>query len=309
MNRRKFLKETLKYSLTASIALTGVDKLFAAGETLVKDSMIKTPDLIAIKGSTPGKMFEKGIMAMGGMTKFVKKGQKVLVKPNIGWDVAPGLAANTNPELVSTIIRHCYDAGAKKVCVFDHPCDNWQKTYKNSGIEYAVKQAGGIMAPGSSKSDYQKVNVPGGKTLKSADVHELLISSDVFINVPILKNHGSTKITIGMKNLMGCVWDRRYWHITNLQQCIADFAAYRKPDLTVVDAYNVMVENGPRGTGSSDVVKMQSQIISTDIVAADAAATKIFGMEPSDIKYIKMADEKGLGNLNLDKINVKKIYL
>ncbi len=306
MNRRKFIKETLKYGLTAGVALTGVDKLLAASEKVLKEKT--TPDLVAIKGSTPDKMFEKGIAALGGMTNFVKKGQTVLVKPNIGWDVKPELAANTNPKLVSIIIKHCLDAGAKKVYVFDHTCDNWEKAYKNSGIEYAVKQAGGIMVPGNSKSNYQKINIPGGKVLKSQEVHELLITSDVFINVPILKSHGSAKLTIAMKNLMGVVWDRRYWHITDLHQCIADFATYRKPDLTIVDAYNVMTEHGPRGTDGSDLVKMQSQIISTDIVAADAAAAKIFGVEPENIRHIKIAAEKGLGKMNLDEMNIKKLY-
>jgi len=307
MNRRKFIKETLKYGISAGIALTGIDKIFAASQSLIKD--VETPGLIAIKGATPEKMFEKGIMAMGGMTRFIKKGQTVLVKPNIGWDVTPELAANTNPKLVGVIIKHCIDAGAKKVYVFDHTCDNWQKTYKNSGIEYAVKQAGGIMVPGNSVSNYQKVNITGGKILKSTSVHELLISSDVFINVPVLKSHGSAQLTIAMKNLMGVVWDRRFWHITDLHQCIADFTAFRKPDLTIVDAYNVMTEHGPRGTDGSDLVKMQSQIISTDIVAADAAAAKIFGVQPESIRHIKIAAEKGLGKINLDEINIKKIYL
>ncbi|MCX8093622.1 MAG: DUF362 domain-containing protein [Candidatus Goldbacteria bacterium] len=307
MNRRKFIKETLKYGVSAGIALTGIDKLLAATASIVDKT--EKPLLAAIKGATPDKMFERGIAAFGGMTQFVKKGQTVLVKPNIGWDVAPELAANTNPKLVGAIIKHCIDAGAKKVYVFDHTCDNWERAYKNSGIEYAVKQAGGVMVPGNFKSNYQKVTVPGGKVLKSTEVHELLITSDVFINVPVLKSHGSAQLTIAMKNLMGVVWDRRYWHITDLHQCIADFAAYRKPDLTVIDAYNVMTEHGPRGTDGSDLVKMQSQIISTDFVAADAAAAKLFGLEPSDIRHIKIAGEKGLGKINLNDVNIKKIYL
>jgi uncharacterized protein (DUF362 family) len=306
MNRRKFIKETLKYGLTAGLALTGVDKLFAEVGSLINSD--DKPLLTAIKGSTPDKMFERGIAAFGGMTEFVKKGQTILIKPNIGWDVPPELAANTNPKLVGIIIKHCLDAGAKKVYVFDHTCDNWEKAYKNSGIEYAVKQAGGIMVPGNSKSNYQKVNIKNGKILKSADVHELMITSDVFINVPVLKSHGSAKLTIAMKNLMGVVWDRRFWHITDLHQCIADFAAYRKPDLTVIDAYNVMTEHGPRGTDGSDLVKMQSQIISTDFVAADAAAAKLFGVEPANIRHIKIAAEKKLGTMNLNEVNIKRIY-
>ncbi len=300
MDRREFIKETIKYLLSIGVTLSGIDKLFSAEN--------KIADLVAIKGAEPDKMFEKGIAALGGMNKFVKKGQTVVVKPNIGWDVQPELAANTNPKLVYSIIKHCLDAGAKKVYVFDHTCDNWQKAYKNSGIEYAVKQAGGIMVPANSRTYYQSVKIPDGKVLKNAEVHELIIKSDVFINVPVLKSHGSAKLTIGMKNLMGIVWNRRFWHITDLHQCIADFAAFRKPDLTVIDAYNVMTKYGPRGTDGSDLIKMKSQIISTDMVAADVAAAKIFGIEPEKIRHIKIAYEKGLGNINLNKINVKRIY-
>lgn len=306
MNRRKFIKKTLKYGLTAGVALTGVDKLLAISEKIMSET--SKINLVAVKGSTPDKMFAKGIASLGGMTQFIKKGQTVLIKPNIGWDVVPELAANTNPKLIGVIIKHCIDAGAKKVYVFDHTCDNWQKAYKNSGIEYAVRQAGGVMVPGNDRGNYQKIKVPEGKILKSAEVHELLISSDVFINVPVLKSHGSAKLTIAMKNLMGVVWDRRFWHITDLHQCIADFAAYRKADLTVIDAYNVMTEHGPRGTDGSDLVKMKSQIISTDFVAADAVAAKIFGIEPTNIRHIKLAYEKGIGNINLNEINIKKIY-
>ncbi len=305
MNRREFIKETIKYCIASGITLSGIDKLFAEIVKLKENKNI----LVAVKGKSPDKMFESGIAAIGGITKFVKKGQTVLIKPNIGWDVPPELAANTNPLLVGAIVKHCVDAGARKVYVFDHTCDNWERAYKNSGIEYAVKKAGGIMVPGNFKSNYQKVTIPDGKILKSALVHELLLTSDVFINVPVLKSHGSAKLTISMKNLMGVVWDRRYWHITDLNQCIADFSAFRKPDLTVIDAYNVMTKHGPRGTDGSDLIKMKTQIISTDFVAADAAATKIFGINPENIRYIKIADEKGLGSMNLKEINIKKIYL
>ena len=121
------------------------------------------------------------------------------------------------------------------------------------------------------------------------------MGADVFINVPILKHHSSSMVTVGMKNLMGVVWDREYWHRNDLHQCIADFASYRRPELTVVDAYNVMKQNGPRGVSASDVVPMKSQIVSTDFVAADAAAAKLFGAEPDDIRYIQLAAQMNLG--------------
>jgi uncharacterized protein (DUF362 family) len=262
-----------------------------------------------VKGAEPDVMFDKAIESMGGMGKFVARGKVVLVKPNIGWDVAPEYGGNTNPKLVKRIIEHCYHAGAKKVYVFDHTCDRWTKTYLKSGIQLAAQDAGATVVSGASEGYYQDVQVPGGQTLTEAKVHEVLLSADVFINVPILKHHGSSKVTIGMKNLMGVVWDRGYWHRNDLHRCIADFASYRKPDLTIVDAYYVMKQNGPRGTSKEDVLTMKSQIVSTDIVAADAASAKLFGVEPDEIPYITMADQMKLGRKNLDALSINRIRL
>jgi uncharacterized protein (DUF362 family) len=110
-----------------------------------------------------------------------------------------------------------------------------------------------------------------------------------------------------MKNLMGIVWDRRFWHRNDLHQCIADFATWRKPDLNIIDAYRVMTRNGPRGVSEADIVIKKSLILSTDMVAADAAAAKIFGSEPSTIPYIKIAHEMGVGNMNLEELNIERI--
>jgi len=309
MNRREFFEKAIQFGIVAATAslFGGFEKVFAAIKK--EPAFADVPELVAVKGGLPVVMFSAGIKALGGMKAFVKPGQTVVVKPNIGWDVAPEGAANTNPGLVTAIIKECYAAGAKKVFVFDHTCDNWTDTYKTSGIEAAVKSAGGIMAQGDKKENYKKQVIPGGKAITTAEVHELITDCDVFINVPILKNHGSTKVTIGMKNNMGIIWNRGAWHTNNIHQCIADFAAFRKPDLTIVDAYRVMTRNGPRGVSPEDVVEMGSQILSRDPVAADAAAAKIFGVEPKDIGYIRLAHEKGIGNMNLSELNIKKIYM
>jgi uncharacterized protein (DUF362 family) len=306
MKRRDFIGSTIKAGLLggAAISLGNVSSLFPS--TFFADSKYQ---LAAIKGADPGTMLDEAIRALGGISNFVKPGQTVVVKPNIGWDVTPERAGNTNPRLINRIIKHCYDAGAKSVYVFDHTCDNWKRTYSNSGIEQAAKDAKAKVVSGDSESYYQDVTVKQGKKLKKAKVHELILESDVFINVPILKNHSSTDLTIGMKNLMGVVWDRGYWHKNDLHQCIADFAAFRKPDLTIVDAYNVMKRNGPRGVSKADVVTMKSLLVSTDIVAADAAAAKLFGKDPSDIGYIKIANDMNIGTMQLDGLSIyKKIY-
>jgi len=245
--------------------------------------------------------------ALGGMGKFVKKGQTVVVKPNIGWDTSPELGANTNPELIGEIVKQCLRVGAKDVFVFDNTCDAWNRCYINSGIEKAVKDAGGKVVPGNTENYYKPISVPNGKKLTEAKVHELILNSDVFINVPVLKHHSSAKLTIAMKNLMGIVWDRRYWHRNDLHQCIADFATWRKPHLNIIDAYRVMTRNGPRGVSQADIVMKKALIVSTDMVAADAAAAKIFGTEPNDIPYIQLAHNLGIGNMNLDELNIERI--
>lgn len=305
MKRRDFLKSGLIAG--ASVTISGV-----FGSYFAKSSYSKTNayDLVAIKGGEPDQMFDEAIKYFGGIKNFVKKNQKVLIKPNIGWDTPPERGANTNPKLVARVIKHCFDAGAKEVYVFDHTCDDWKRTYSNSGIEKAVKDAGGTIVPGNSEGYYQDVSINFGKSLTKAKVHELILDSDVFINMPVLKHHGSAKLTIAMKNMMGVVWDRGYWHRNDLHQCIADYSTYsKKPVLNIVDAYYVMKQNGPRGVSAQDVVMMKSQIISTDIVAADAASAKLFGVEPDDIPYIRIADSMGIGKKDLSKLNIKRIIL
>lgn len=306
MKRRDFLKKSAGAGLAAGAAYSmgGYNRLWASAPTSTKY------DMIALMGGTPEAMFDLGIQELGGMSTFVQKGQKVLLKPNIGWDVIPEIAANTNPLLVKRIIEHCFKAGAKEVYVFDHTCDNWVNCYKNSGIEKAAKGAGAKVVPGNSENYYQQIEIPGGLKLKSAKVHELLLETDVFINVPVLKDHDSTRMTCCLKNMMGVVWDRGYWHANNLNQCIADYALFeKKPALNIIDCYNVMVKNGPQGVSKEDVVQMKSQIITTDWVAGDAAAAKMLGVETERIEYIPIAHKMGLGNMKLDTLNIKRIKM
>ncbi len=305
MERREFFKKSFAAGI-AGIAFPYINfnKAFAK-----ETSTVTKYDLVAIKGGEADEMFDKAIAEFGGLKSFIKKGQKVVVKPNIGWDVIPENAANTNPKLVSRIIKRCFEAGAKDVYVFDHTCDNWTKCYSNSGIEKAAKDAGAKVVSGDNESYYQEVKIPNGKKLKKDKVHELILDSNVFINVPVLKNHGGGRLTISMKNLMGVVWDRGYWHRNNLHQCIADFATYCKPTLNVVDAYNVMKRNGPRGVSREDIVTMKSLLISTDILAADAASAKIFGIEPDEVNYIKIGGEMNVGRKDLDKLSIKRLKI
>lgn len=308
MNRREFFKKSIQAGVVTGAAVTFpgfVSQLFARKSYAVTSEY----DLVAVRGGEAEKMFDEAIKTFGGMNKFVKKNQTVVVKPNIGWDVPPERAANTNPNLVKRIVEHCFEAGAKDVYVFDNTCDDWRRAYSNSGIEKAAKDAGARVVPAHTESNYQSVNIKNAKRLQQAKVHELILSTDVFINVPILKHHSSTKLTIAMKNLMGVVWDRRYWHRNDLNQCIADYTMYRKPDLNVVDAYRVLKQNGPRGVSLADVVLMKSLIVTQDIVAADAASSRLLEFQPDAIPHIDIAGKMNIGNPDLNSLNIKRIML
>lgn len=273
MKRRDFLKTSAVAGAALSLNFDGLQAALSSNTVAVE----KAPDLVAVMGGEPAAMLDKALEALGGIGKFVKKGQKVVIKPNIGWDRAPEMAGNTNPELVAALVKKCLGAGAQKVTVFDHTCDNWQKCYETSGISDAVKKAGGIMMPGNDEKYYKEVAIPGGVTLKNAKIHESLIEADVWINVPVLKNHGGAKLTCAMKNYMGIVWDRRYFHSNDLQQCIADICTWnKKPVLNIVDAYRIMHKNGPQGKSLSDVAQLKTLIASTNIVATDTAALRFF---------------------------------
>ncbi len=306
MKRRDFFNKSLRAGMAAgaAVAVGGYEKL------LLPSYVASKYDMVAVMGGTPESMFDLGIQELGGAGAFVGKGQKVLVKPNIGWDVIPELAANTNPMLVKRVIEHCFKAGAKEVYVLDHSIDNWLNTYKNSGIERAAKSAGAKVVPANSESYYHEIEIPAGVRLKKAKVHELLLETDVYINVPVVKDHNSTRVSCSLKNSMGLVWDRGFWHANNLHQCIADFALFeKKPLLNVIDCYNVIVKHGPRGVSKEDVVMMKSLILTADWVAGDTAAAMMLGAEPEKIDYLTIAYKMGLGNMKLDSLNIRRIKM
>jgi uncharacterized protein (DUF362 family) len=312
MNRRNFLRTVALAGAAITVKESGAMTLLNQQNSASgKSSGPGNFDLVAVLGGEPQQMFRAAIAEMGGMSRFVKKGQQVVVKPNIGWDRVPELAANTNPLLVGEIVKQCIDAGAREVLVLDHTCDDWRKCYSNSGIEDAVKAAGGKMLPADQESYYKPVSLPHGKSLKSTKVHEAILNADVWINVPVLKNHGGSKMSIAMKNLMGIVWDRRFFHANDLQQCIADLCTLsKKPVLNVVDAYRLMKNNGPQGRSLADAVLSKGVFLSHDIVAVDTAATNFFNqvreMPLKDVQHLFHGEEHKLGTTNLEKLKIRR---
>lgn len=309
MDRRDFLKSCL----AAGVGLGMVSFPFGAtGHRLLGGQAYaaeeELPDIVAVRNGEPDVMFDRGIAAMGGMGRFVKRGAKVSIKPNASWDAPVDMAGNTNPVLLARIVRHCLDAGASRVTVFDHTIEHSERCYEISGLGEAARDAGAVIAPAQTERYYQKYTV-GGEILKEALVHEAMLDCDVLISVPILKHHGGAGLTGSMKNFMGAVWDRRYYHRYGLQQCIADFMLIRKPDLTVIDAYRTLMTNGPRSRSPQDVRLTKMQILSTDVVAADASGARILGREPADYEHIRIAGDMGLGQIDPSQLRTRRISL
>ncbi|MDR2937032.1 MAG: DUF362 domain-containing protein, partial [Rikenellaceae bacterium] len=263
----------------------------------------------------PVAMLNRMLTEMGGMAKFVKKGQKVVIKPNIGFDKGPQTGSNTNPQLIGALVKQCKDAGASEILVFDHTLNDWRNCYQNSGIEKEVVDNGGKMVPGNDESFYVDVQLPRGVKLKNTKIHRDLIDCDVWFNVPALKNHGGAKMTAAMKNYLGIVWDRRIFHSNDLQQCIADINTWsKKPALHIVDAYRVVKTNGPGGKTPEDVTVAKALFASADPVAVDTAAAKFFiQMRPdislADIAHIKNGENLKLGTMDIDKVKVSRISM
>ncbi|MCL2624935.1 MAG: DUF362 domain-containing protein [Planctomycetaceae bacterium] len=311
MKRKDFLKAITLAGTAAGAGIWDGVNVFAQTNEAKNDDC----ELAVVMGGEPDVMFQKAIAAFGGMGKFVKSGQKVVIKPNIGWDRSPETAANTNPILVGEMVKQCRAAGAGEVLVFDRTVNAWQSSYKTSGIEDAVKDAGGVLVPSGDEADYREVDLPQGVTLKKTKIHKALLDCDVWFNVPVLKTHGGTKLTIALKNYMGIVWDRGIFHSSGLDQCIADCATYvKKPVLNVIDAYRAMKANGPRGVSEADAVLLKGLVVSPDIVAADTAAMTLFNQIPDAdkmdldiVRHIKLAEELGLGKTDLAALNVERI--
>lgn len=312
LNRHEFLKSLAAAGTAAVVSAEGASSVMAqaAGTQAAKSG---ATDLVVAMGGTPEEMFAASIKKMGGMSRFVKKGQTVCLKPNAAWDRTPELAANTNPALVSAVIKACFEAGAAEVLVTDHTCDEWRRAYQSSGIEAAVLAAGAKMLPANEESYYREVEVPNGKSLKSAKILKAILDADVWINMPCLKNHGGARMTIAMKNLMGIVWDRRYFHTNNLHQCIADICTYSKPVLNIVDAYRTLKSNGPKGRSAADVVLTKTMFMSTDMVAVDTAATRFFSrivdMPLETVSYLAKGEELGVGTMDIRSLNVEQVRL
>jgi uncharacterized protein (DUF362 family) len=252
------------------------------------------PDVVSASGGTPEALTRAAVEALGGMGRFVARGQRVVVKPNIGWDRPPELAANTNPDVVAAVVRLCLEAGAASVVVADVSCHEARACYAHSGIEAAVKAVGGSLVLPEPHL-LREVDL-GGSTLGPQPVLEPFLAADVIVNVPIAKHHSLTGVTLGMKNFYGLIGGARGRLHQHIHESLADLADFARPALTIVDAWRVLVRNGPTGGSLSDVEERHMLLASADPVAVDGwAARTLFRIDPRRLSYLRLAEARGLG--------------
>ncbi len=300
MNRRDFLKTTFIAGLGISIhgSFDSFVRRLYASEHI---------DIAVARGQSPVGITKAAIDALGGMGKFITKGDRVVVKPNIGWDRKPEQAANTNPEVVAAIVSLCYEAGAGTVKVFDRPVSDPRRCYKQSGIADAASAAGAEVSFIDERK-FEKVPI-NGLVLKDWPLYRDILEADKIINVPIAKTHGLATLTLGMKNWMGVMGGWRSRIHQSLDESLVDVSRVIKPTMIVLDAVRVLTANGPQGGSLDDVRRLNMVIAGTDQVAVDAYGATLFGLRGSDLGYVRIGDRSGLGTMDLSKLVIKNVVL
>ena len=300
MNRRDFLKTTFIAGFGMSIHGNFdyvIKNLYASDHV----------DIAVVQGLSPEKITKAAIDAIGGITRFISVGDIVVVKPNIGWDRRPEQAANTNPEVVSAVVKLCYDAGAKKVKVFDRPVSDPRRCYKQSGIADAASAAGAEVSFIDDRK-FKKVKIDG-LVLKEWPLYTEILEADKIINVPIAKTHGLANLTLGMKNWMGIMGGWRGRIHQSLDESLVDISHVIKPTLIVLDAVRILTANGPQGGSLDDVKTLNTVIVGTDQVAIDAYGATLFGLTGNDLGYVRIGHRSGLGTMDLSRLVIKKVSI
>jgi uncharacterized protein (DUF362 family) len=298
MNRRDFIKGAV---------IAGAGLSLPEGLLVLTDPAqgAEKVDLAVAQGKSAAAIVRAAIDAMGGIKRFVSRGDVVVVKPNIGWDRLPEQAANTNPEVVGMIVKLCLEAGAKTVKVFDRTVNDPRRCYVQSGIADSVRVAGGEVLYIDERK-FKEVKL-GGEALKSWPLYTEVLDADKVINVPIAKHHGLATLTLGMKNWMGVIGGSRRQIHQKLDDSLVDLSRAIKPTLVVLDAIRILTANGPQGGDLRDVKRMDTVVVGTDQVAIDAYGATLFGMKGSDLGFVRAGSKAGLGTMDLSKLKVKKL--
>jgi uncharacterized protein (DUF362 family) len=266
------------------------------------------PHLTVVQGGEPAELAQHALVNLGGMGRFIAKGDSVVIKPNIAWDRTPEQAANTNPELVAEVVRQCLQAGAKRVVVTDCSCNEPQRCFQRSGIAALARAAGAeVILP--DPDGYREVDL-GGVVLKQWLVFKPFLDADKVINMPIAKHHALSGVTLGMKNWYGILGGERNRLHQQIHQSLADLAAFMLPTLTILDGYRILVRNGPTGGALEDVAVKKTVVAGTDPVAIDAWVAKAWwDLDAAHLPYLQMAEARGLGNAAFEKLDLKVTQL
>jgi uncharacterized protein (DUF362 family) len=272
------------------------------GHTVAGD--LALPEMAVIQGEDPSFLARQAIEELGGMRRFVSRGDVVLVKPNIGWDRTPEQAANTNPDVVAEVVRQALSAGAKRVVVTDVSCNDPRRCFQRSGIAEAAQRAGAeVILPDPSR--FKEVDLQGA-VLRAWPVFEPFLNADKVINVPIAKHHGLTGATLGMKNWYGILGGARNQLHQKIHESLVDLADFMRPTLTVMDCYRILLRNGPTGGNLEDVLLKKTLVASTDPVAIDAYVAKAYwNIEVDALPYLKLAAKRGLGTYEFETLRTR----
>ncbi|MBI3070746.1 MAG: DUF362 domain-containing protein [Deltaproteobacteria bacterium] len=284
--------------------------------------MLKNPPVDAVKMAiargrlaTPGgeaatsaeALTKAAVEALGGMKRFISRGDVVVVKPNIGWASLPQLGANTHPGVVGEVVRMCLDAGAKRVVVTDVSCNDYKICFSRSGIKEAALKADALVIEPSSPRRFKEMKMRDTEVLKRWPIFTPLVEADKVINVPVAKHHNLTKFTGAMKNWYGILGGTRNQLHQAIDLSIADLATFVRPTLTVVDATRVIIRNGPQGGSLRDVVPKGIVFATTDEVAADSFGASLLGLTPDALPYLALGEKRGLGVADYKKLAPKEV--
>jgi len=284
----------------AGLGLLTVPDLLRAAETVVSGQ----PDLAVVTGGDPSANTLRAIQALGGIERFVKQGARVAIKPNPVTGNRPEVASTTNPDVLETVVRLCMEAGAGDVVVLSHDSE---RNFERNGLLEAAQRGGARVLAANTQDLYRPVTVLRGRLVENVEVIGEVLDADVFINIPIAKHHGAAEVTLSMKNLMGINWNRGRFHQYGLHQSIADLNTAVRPDLIVMDANRILMTNGPSGPGQTRDAR--TVIAGTDPVAVDSYSTALMDRNPMDIGHIRYAYEQGVGEIDVEKLNIDKIAL
>jgi uncharacterized protein (DUF362 family) len=266
------------------------------------------PELAIVQGNDPSKITRRALEEVGGMRRFISRGDVVVIKPNIAWDRTPEQAANTNPQVIAELVRLCWDAGARKVLVTDVSCNDARRCFQRSGIAAAASAAGAqVVLPDSDR--FRDVDLHGD-VLRTWPVLETFLEADKLINAAVAKHHNLTGVALGMKNWLGVLGGPRNRLHQHIHESLADLAACLRPTLTVLDAYRILFRNGPTGGNLEDVSLKKTVLVSTDPVAVDAyAAQAWWNLEESRLPYLRLAAQRGLGKTRFEEVRSRAVVL